>query len=247
MFAAISPLAGSQPFNDWFAPDTVQRHPLGVKVTAVDEFWGLGEFMYIKSNDTILKGSLVAVGGVASALGVVTAYLGTLLPSTAGQGFPFGVAMAPMASGTFGWIQISGQVVYKTNATVAADTAVAVAAAGIVGTLANGKQLLGVRNTVGATGTNTVTATTTNGTGVVVCNGSYAGFFIGMSLSGTGIPASTVVAALDRDGKTIYTGSAIGTLGDKNSTASGSITLTGTYTGYGQGFIMTPVAQGQVV
>lgn len=246
MFKAIG-VAGNQPFNDWFAPDTVQRHPLGTKITATDEFWGLGEFIYVKSNDAILKGSLAAIGGAASALGVATAYLGTLLPSTAGQGFPFGVAMAPMASGTFGWLQLSGATVYKTNATVAADTAVAVAAAGIVGTLANGKQLVGVRNTVAATGTNTVSAATTNGSGVIVCNGDYSGFFIGMAITGTGIPASTVVAKLDPDGRTVYTGSAIGTLGDKNCTATGQITMTGTYTGYGQGFIMNPFAQGQVV
>jgi hypothetical protein len=55
-----------------------------------------------------------------------------------------------------------------------------------------------------------------------------------------------VVAKLDPDGRTIYTGSAIGTLGDKNSTASGSITLTGTFTGFGEAMVMYPFAQGQV-
>lgn len=238
MFAAISPTLGTQPFNDWFAPDTTQRHPLGVEITAVDPYWGQGTFMYIKSADAILKGSLVMYD---------EAFNGALLPSTAGQGFPFGVAMAPMASGTYGWVQTKGRAVYKTNATVAADTAIAVAAAGIAGTLAAGKQLLGVRNRIAATGTKTVTANTVNGTAVLYCPAGYDGFFLGMALSGTGIPASTVVAALDPDGKRIYTGSAIGTTGDKNSTATGSITLTGTYTGYGSGVINTPHAQGQVV
>ena len=236
MFAPLD-FAGPTPFNDWFAPDTTQRHQLGLEVTAVDPFWGLGKFLYIKSNDAILKGSLVAWNG---------SYNGVLLPSTAGQGFPFGVAMAPMASGTYGWVQVAGRVVYKTNATVAADTAIAVAAAGIAGTLANGKQLLNCRNVTAATGTATVTAGTTNGTGVLT-TGGYDGFFLGMALSGTGIPASTVVAKLDPDGRTIYTGSAIGTLGDKNSTATGTITLTGTYTGFGSGMVMYPFAQGQIV
>jgi hypothetical protein len=238
MFAAIGSTAGTQPFNDWFAPDTTQRHPLGMKVTAVDPYWGMGEFIYVKSNDAILKGSLVMWGTAPT-------YLGLLLPTTAGQGFPFGVAMAPMASGTYGWLMVSGAAVYKTNATVAADTAVAVAAAGIAGTLANGKQLVNCRNVKAATATTTVTAITANGTGVLLTSG-YDGFFLGMALSGTGIPASTVVAKLDPNGTTIYTGSAIGTLGDKNSTASGSITLTGTYTGFGLGMIMYPFAQGQV-
>jgi hypothetical protein len=144
-----------------------------------------------------------------------------------------------MASGTYGWIQLEGRAVYKTNATVAADGVVAVAAAGILGATATGKQLIGIRNRVAATGTKTVTAGTQSGNGVLSTAG-YDGFFLGMALSGTGIPASTVVAALDPDGKRIYTGSAIGTLGDKNSTATGNITLTGTYTGYGSGMINNP-------
>ena len=245
MFAPLN-FAGVTPFNDFFTPDTTQRQALGLKLSAVDPFWGYGEFIYIKSNDALLKGSLVAYGGVSVALGVVTRFLGVLLPSTTLQGFPFGVAMAPMASGTFGWIQVVGACVYKTSATVAADANVAIAAAGVVGASATGKQLVNVRNTIGATGTQTFIANTVNGTGVVTCRDGFDGAFIGMALSGTGIPASTVVAKLDPDGRTIYTGSAIGTLGDKNSTATGSITLTGTYTGFGQGVVMYPFAQGAI-
>src|SRR5437870_1038265 len=148
MFAAISPTAGTQPFNDWFTPDTVQRQPLGMTVMAVDPFWGTGEFVYIKSNDAILKGSLVTWDET---------YQGVLLPSTTLQGFPFGVAMAPIPSASFGWLQISGRCVYKTSATVAADANVAIAAAGVVGASATGKQLVNVRNRVAATGTLTVT------------------------------------------------------------------------------------------
>lgn len=231
MFAAISGFAGTQPFNDWFSPDTTARHVLGTKVTAVDPYWGLGVFMYVKSTDAVLKGSVCMWD---------ESYNAVLLPTTALQGFPWGVAMAPMASGKYGWIQLEGRAVYQTNATVAADAIVAIAAAGILGATATGKQLIGVRNRVAATGTKTVTANTTSGNGVLFCPAGYDGFFLGMALSGTGIPASTVVAALDPDGRRIYTGSAIGTLGDKNSTATGSITLTGTYTGFGSGMINNP-------
>jgi len=237
MFSAISPTLGTQPFNDWFAVDTVQRQPLGMTVTAVDPFWGLGKFMYVKSTDAILKGSLVMWD---------EAYNGVLLPTTTLQGFPFGVSMVPAASGTFCWLQLEGRVVWKTNATVAADVAIAVAAAGIAGTLVAGKQLVNVRNRISATGTKTVTVTTQNNTGILVAQAGYDGIFLGMALSGTGIPASTVAAGLDPDGKRIYTGSAIGTLGDKNSTATGSITLTGTYTGFGSGMINNPFAQGAI-
>lgn len=97
-----------------------------------------------------------------------------------------------------------------------------------------------MHNLKAATATTTFTANTLNGSGKVVVPSGYDGAFLGMALSGTGIPASTVVAKLDPDGRTIYTGSAIGTLGDKNATATGVITLTGTYTGYGAGYIQYP-------
>jgi hypothetical protein len=231
MYAPIN-FAGATPFNDWFAPDTTQRHQLGLIVDAMDPYWGYGKFKYIKSNDAILKGSLVVTGTAPT-------YLGTLLPNTASLGVPFGVAMAPMASGTYGWIMVVGQAVYKTNATVAADATVGVTAAGILGAYSTLKGMVNVHNLKAATATTTVTAVTTNGNGILR-TGGYDGFFLGMALSGTGIPASTVVAKLDPDGRTIYTGSAIGTLGDKNSTATGTITLTGTYTGFGLGEINFP-------
>lgn len=235
MFSAITPFAGEAPFNDWFTPDSTQRHALGLTITAVDPYWGQGEFIYLKSNAAVLKGSLVVWN---------EGYLSVLLPNTANQGFPFGVAMTNAASGVNFWAQISGRAVYKTNATVAADAAIGIAAAGIAGTNAAGKQLLGVRNVTSATGTVTVSANTLTGSGVLTTNG-YDGFFLGAALSGTGVPASTVVAGLSSDGKTILMGSAIGTF-DKLATASGQITLTGTYTGYGSGMLNRSFCQGAI-
>lgn len=237
MYAPLYPITGSTPFNDWFTPDSTQRHPLGTRVMALDPYWGFGEFMYTVSGDAVIKGSLV-VWDFSNSL--------VLLPSTTLQGFPFGVAMAPMASGVYGWILLAGLAVYKTSATVAADANVAIAAAGVVGASATGKQLVGVRNQKAATATTAITLVgTQSGNGILSTKG-YDGWFLGMALSGTGIPASTVVAALGADGRTVYTGSAIGTLGDKNSTVTGTATITGTYTGYGAGQINHPFAQGAI-
>ncbi|ABR90756.1 Uncharacterized conserved protein [Janthinobacterium sp. Marseille] len=231
MFAAISPTLGTQPFNDWFVPDTTQRQPLGMQVTAVDPFWGAGKFMYVASNAAILKGSVVMWDETFTA---------SLLPSTVTQGFCFGIAMAPIPSGSFGWVQLEGCAVYKTNATVAADGVLAIAAAGILGATATGKQVIGIRNRISATGTKTFTANTQSGSNKLFCPAGYDGAFLGMALTGTGVGASAVVAALDPDGKTIYAGTAIGTASGANSTATGQITLTGTYTGYGSGVINNP-------
>jgi hypothetical protein len=241
MYASVAPTAGLQPLNDWFSPDTTQRHPLGFTVTAVDPFWGEGQFIYVKSNDAILKGSCCIIG-------TPNTYLATLMPSTAGLGQPVGFAIAPMASGTYGWLQIAGGTVVKTNATVAADAVIGVAAAGILGTNTNGKQLLNFHNVKAATATVTATVNTINGSGVLTFANGYDGFFLGIVITGTGIAAATtVIAKLDPDGRTAYTGSAIGTLGDKPSTATGSITLTGTYTGFGLGIAQYPFTQGAIL
>jgi hypothetical protein len=241
MFAAIGPYAGHQPFNDWFEPDTVQRMPLGTTIDAVDPYWGAGQFIYVKSDDTIIKGSVCTFDiGAAGELEAI------LHPNTANLGLPVGVAMAPMTAGKYGWLQISGLAVYKTNATVAAGTAVGITAAGILGANSAGKQMLGVRNLRAATATASLTGTQTqSGSGKLFRPAGYDGAFLGAALSGTGVPGSTVVAGLDPDGKTILMGSAVGTF-DRTATATGIITLTVTYTGFGAGFIAKPNSQGAI-
>lgn len=237
MYSSTS-FAGNQPFNDWFEPDTTQRHVLGMKVDAIDPFWGWGEFVYGKSAAALNKGNVV----------VASVTLGSYdkVPNTANLGQNVLVAMNEMAIAEFGWFMKSGLAVIKTNATVAALAAIGITAAGVIGAFAAGKQLVGATNLKAATATQALTnVQTTNGSAVLKTNG-YDGWFVGMALSGTGIPASTVVARLDPDGRTVYTGSAIGTVGDKNSTATGSVTVTGTYTGFGLAQIDAPFAQGAI-
>lgn len=236
MFAPLDQAVG-QAFGDWFAPDTTQRMPLGTKLTAVDPYWGYGEFVYAKAAGTQEKGS---------ACFMTYQWVATDIPNTANTGYPVYVAMQSMIVDQYGWYQRSGFMVVSTANSVAAGTACGIAAAGQVGTLANGKQLLNARVERASTATVTVTGKTTNGSGRIITAG-YDGFFVGMALSGTGIPASTVVAGLDPDGRTILTGSAIGTFGDKNATASGSVTVTGTWTGYLGIVADAPFVQGQVV
>ena len=236
MYAALHSPAGNQPFNDWFTPDTVQRFALGTKQAAVDPFWGWGEFVYGKANGAIATRLLCGFDELFQATGI---------PSTALQGFPCCVAMNKMATLTFGWFMVAGLTPIAASATVAADTAVAIVSTGTLGASVAGKQLLNARNRVGATGTKTFANTqTTNGSGIVVTNG-YDGLFLGAALSGTGIPASTIVAGLDPDGRSVKMGSAIGTF-DKTATATGSITLTGTWTGFTICQVAYPMAQGAI-
>lgn len=229
--------AGPQPFNDWFTPDTTQRLQLGTRVSAVDPYWGGGEFVYVKAESTMEKGSLVQIN---------ESFVAADVPNTANLGRGVAVLMNSMTTGQYGWAQLAGIVVLSATASVAADAAVGITAAGQVGANSAGKQLLGYRNL--RAGTATVAKTnvqTRNGSAALLTSG-YDGWFLGMALSGSGIPASTVVAKLDPDGRTVYTGSAIGTVGDKNATATAAVTVTGTYTGYLGGYLNHGFVQGAI-
>lgn len=239
MYAPTSNVAGVQPFNDWFVPDTTQRFPLLMQVDAVDPFWGGATFVYGKAAAALDKGNIC----------YQTATLGSFdkTPNTANLGQSMFVAMNSMAIATYGWFMSTGLAVIKTTATVAALAAIGISGAGTIGANAAGKQVLGATNLKSATATEAKTSVqTTNGSAKLVCPQGYDGWFVGMALSGTGIPASTVVAKLDPDGRTVYTGSAIGTVGDKNSTATGAVTVTGTYTGYGLAQVNAPFGQGAI-
>lgn len=233
MFAPTN-FAGVSPFNDWFIPDTVQRHPLGLEVDAYDPWWGNAKFRYVKSNGTLLKGSLVV-------LGTAPTFLATLTPTTINLGQPQAVVMYPMASGVFGWVQVMGNAIYAMGATAAADAALGIftSAGSLTGTIVAGRGIIGIHHFKAPAATLTLAVTTTNGSAVLQSAG-YDGFFVGGALSGTGIPASTLVSRLDPDGRTIYMGAAIGGALDKLATASGNITLTLTYTGYGMGYLSRP-------
>lgn len=238
MFAPVTPIAVAQPFGDWFTPDTTQRFPLGTKIDAVDPFWGYGEFVYGKAAEALNKGEIVRN---QTTLGSFAKF-----PNTANLGQAVLVTMNTMAINTFGWFQKAGIAVYKVGATVAADAAIGITAAGSLGANSAGKQLLGAHNLKAQTATEAKTnVQTKNGSSVLFVPGGYDGWFLGMALSGTGVPASTVVAKLDPDGFTVYMGSAIGTV-DKLATATGTVTVTGTYTGYGLGYIDSPFVQGAI-
>lgn len=237
MYAALNTPAGNQPFNDWFVPDLTQRFALGTKMIGVDPFWGWGEFVYAKSGGALTPRTLCILDDTYSAAGV---------PNAANQGFPVCVCMGNMsAANQFGWFMTAGYGPIKANATVAADAALGITGVGIVGANTAGKQILGVRNRVSQTGTKTFANTQTyNNVGYVDTNG-YDGLFLGVALSGTGIPGSTVAAGLSPDGRRVFMGSAVGTF-DKVATATGSITLTGTYTGFTLAQMQSPFAQGAI-
>ncbi len=239
-YAPVTGPALAHPIAQWFVPDTTQRQQLGLKVEAVDPYFGAGTFVYGKATTAIL-----AAGSLATQVAGLSCWEAT--PNTANLGQNCGVCFAPIPINGYGWIQTAGTAIVKSTATVAALAAVGLTGAGTIGANTAGKQILGYTQKIAQTGTLAKTnVETKNGSAALRCPGGYDGWFLGAALSGTGIPASTVVAALDPDGVTVYTGSAIGTVGDKNSTASGAVTVTATFTGYSVAAIESPHVQGAI-
>lgn len=220
--------------------DTEQRFPLGTRAFAVQHDFSTtanvlnatGEFVYGKSAAAQACGLPVTMNS--------NTYVGTALANTANLGC--GVAVAAnrfTAADQYGWYQVSGVGPVVTNATFAADAAVFIVAAGQLSTtIAAGKQILGGRSVIAtaATFTKTNSKTKLNSTQLVVTNTD--GIFAGLAVSGTGIAASTVTD-VDPGSNTVTLSAAM--------TATGVVTATFTYTGYGaMAFPSGAIAQGQI-
>lgn len=202
-YKSLLGLAGMDGLNSAFAPDTTQRGIMGQIIPAVDPYWGGAEFEYVYVNDTLVTGSLVSIVSTFDATNLRWRREAKLAASTALKGSSLGVAMAPAVATNYAWIQVSGLGPIASNASVAADTAFAVAAAGQGGALAAGKQVCNARVAVAATATVVKVATggITGGSTLNVNNSD--GWFVGLILTGTGMGASTKITAISQDGKTV--------------------------------------------
>lgn len=240
------PLIGSQPVGNFFAPDTTQRHPLGSVITYNDPYWGGGEAIYLQ-----MPVSTALQSGTVLAYDTATSFVASAVPNTANLGKSVAVLMNYVASNTaaqYAWCQTSGQSPVYATASVAADTAFGITAAGQVGAVANGKQILNARITKAATTTVTKANTQTMNGSNIIRPQNTDGLFVGCPISGTGIPASTYIGAIGPQHAIAMTTSDLATAA--NATATGSITLTGTYNDSTKFWNVAtydrPFAQGQV-
>lgn len=245
--ASNFPLIGSQPIGNFFAPDTTQRHPLGFILPFSDPYWGGGEAIYLQ-----MPTSTAMQVGTLLSYDVATSFVAAAAANTANMGKSIAILMnyvASNASAQYAWCLIAGSAPVYSSASVAANTAFAIAAAGQAGALGNGKQVLNARVTKAATTTVTKSNTQTQNGSNILRVTNTDGLFVGCPISGTGIPASTYIGALGPEGQRVYmTTSDLSTAA--TATATGSITLTATYndgTAYWNvATLNRPFLQGQV-
>lgn len=205
--------------------DTTQNFPFGTIVRAYDGLLGLGEFIY-------LQGLAATVAGTAVTYNSLTGVT-TLLVATANSNLPVAISMAPTTAGLFGWYQISGAANCVSVTAGAVGTAYQ-AAAGITSGVTANQKIAGAQIIVAASSTFTKTVITRNGsTEIQVSN--LDGVFVGLPISGTGIPGGATVAAgynNSPNGRNSSAGSATTLILSAAATADGTVTATFTRTNF---------------
>lgn len=173
----------------------------GFIATAEDPVWGPGEFIFARANGSIRLYGLCVLTQVFDATNKVVTMNMTEAPNTATLGRPLYVYQGNTAltAGQYGWFMTTGMTPINGTATVAADTALGIVAAGQVGAISAGKQLLNARSVIAASAT--VVAAGSGLSGDTKINlASTQGFFPGAYVGGTGVGAAAIVSFVDPQG-----------------------------------------------
>lgn len=147
MAYAPSNLVGCQSLT---VTSTVQQHPLGTIIRAVDPSLGEGEFTYLLGVASTVVGSVVIYDD--------TGWQTTLAPAGNNKAQPIAFAMSANVAAQYGWYQISGRAVAaKTSGlALASNAAVGVLTAGKIAATASGKEVQGAITIAKATTPTTV-------------------------------------------------------------------------------------------
>jgi hypothetical protein len=205
--------------------------------------WGNCEVMSVSSNGAaaILPGTVVhwdknfRISATAAAASEVN------------KGWPVAITLTNFQIGStteqYGWVLVSGTCPAAFSVAATTGTVFVGTAGKLTPTAAAGGQLLNAQTLIAGASTFTRSGTTKTGSSVVKFP-NVGGMYVGQAISGTGIPASSVISALPPDGASVLIGSAVGTL--VTATASATVTCTMTNTGYGIIQCHRPFVQGQI-
>lgn len=222
MFATLSGLVGYPQIQlEGISMDATAQVPTGTIANAVDPWWGGGEFIYAQASGAVLAMQACVLTASFDSTNKRWQYKATAVPNTANTGKSLCVSQCAVTDTYFSWFMLSGLTPVNCNASVAADTACGVAAAGQLGAIGNGKQIVNAR-VVAAASTTVAKAGCTGASGSAFVDvPDTDGWFPGVYISGTGIAAGAYVVSIDPGGRRVKLSG--------NNTASVNGTLTATY------------------
>ena len=239
-YSIVTPIAGSNQPGFLNTIDTVAAHQIGLKIVGVDPYFGLADFIYVQfpASAAITSGQVLYLSGVGS-----VGNSASVAPNTANTGRMIAVAINPVASVAaiqYGWVQLEGSAVVRAVASVAAGASVGIDATtgGSVNAMTAGRQLTPCVSLAPSTNTVVKTNTQTQSGSPIISTQDSNGWFIGITLSGTDIPGGATVIGLDADNRRATMSA--------NATATGSVSVTGTFTGFIVAHIATTSVQGQI-
>lgn len=222
--------------------DTVPRVQPGQLITATDNYWGTGEFIYGRANGAIRAFGLCVLTPVFDSTLGGYRWDFAEVPNTANLGRALAVSPMALTAGQYTWFQVTGLTPVNCSAAVAADTTFGIAAAGQGGANSAGKQVLNARVVAASTTTSVkVNCTAPAGSNLLQVQNSD-GWFVGAYLSGAGIAAGTTVVSIDPSTRFVTLSA--------NTTAAVNGSVTATYNNgvifYNVAHLNRPFAQGAI-
>lgn len=223
-YSQVTPVIGQNQQGYLNTVDTVQREILGTVITAVDNYYGFGEFKYVQfpASAAITQGQVVVESGFGGSAG----HSVSVATNAANTGRPIAVAInsvASVAAAQYGWVQISGAAVIKATASVAAGVTFGIdtTTGGQVNANSAGRQVLNAVTLAPSTFNVAKTATLMNGSPSIRVQ-NVDGVVPGFAVSGTGV--SGTVVSVDPDNRTVVLSA--------NASTGGQSTVTFTATGF---------------
>jgi hypothetical protein len=177
----------------------------GFMLPAEDPVWGPAELIFARAGGAIPLANLCVLTPVWDATNKVFTYNMTACPNTAnlGRAVYVYIGRTALTTGQYGWFMMTGRYPVSSNASVAADTTAGIVAAGQIGAVSAGKQLLNARVMTPATQTVVAAAVSGIASDTRIFLANTAGFFPGAYVSGTGVGAAAIVSAVDPLGRYI--------------------------------------------
>lgn len=232
-FAIVDGTVGAPQANYTYVVDTTARMRTGLLLTGIDNYWGTGEFIYGKATATIPMGSICDINCVLVS-GALETQMTAHPTAVVSSGRPVCVAMASMTVGQFGWFAVSGLVPVAATASIAngVNFAFSQTTAGRIQAVTTTFNITGAVSIL-PSATTVVKANCSGISGQFTINiPDGEGWFIGCTLTGTGVGASAKVVSITPDQKQVVV--------DVANSAAVTGSVTATYTNFIVAFLSRP-------